>query len=80
MAKREHRYDRHGRIRLVARAEGYVMARRPGCAPFVLTERKWDSMDREPWSPERIAAAEAKGERNRRQAIAFARLLGGANV
>ena len=52
-AKREFEADRYGhnhssaynphwsRITYMANAAGYVMARRPGCKPFVLTEKQW---------------------------------------
>lgn len=29
------------KIKYLAHAKGYVMARRPGCSPFVLTEKQW---------------------------------------
>lgn len=38
------RYDDRGPIVLMAVAKGYVMVRRPGCIPFVLTERDWQAM------------------------------------
>lgn len=31
------------RITYLAHAKGYVMARRPGCRPFVITEALWRS-------------------------------------
>lgn len=31
------------RIVHLAHASGYVMARRPGCLPFVLSEKVWDT-------------------------------------
>jgi hypothetical protein len=31
----------HGVLRFMARSGGYVMVRRPRCAPFVLTEKEW---------------------------------------
>lgn len=36
-------------VRLMARADGYVMVRHSGCIPFVITEREWDALP-----PERI--------------------------
>lgn len=52
--QRKFRRDRYGhnhntgtgephwsRITYLAHAKGYVMARRPGCIPFVLTEKQW---------------------------------------
>lgn len=35
------RTDDRGPLRLMAKAEGYVMVRRPGCVPFVLQESDW---------------------------------------
>lgn len=35
------RFDKGGPIRCMANAEGYVMVRRPGCAPFVLSCKEW---------------------------------------
>lgn len=35
------REDRYGPLRLMAIAEGYVMARRKGCAPFVVSIDEW---------------------------------------
>jgi uncharacterized Fe-S cluster-containing radical SAM superfamily protein len=29
------------RLRLMARAEGYVMVRYKGCAPFIMREKDW---------------------------------------
>lgn len=42
------RFDGHGRVRLMAVADNYVMCRRPGCIPFVLSVQKWNAMSREP--------------------------------
>lgn len=36
--------DRHGELRLMAAAKGYVMVRRPGCMPFVMSGKEWDRM------------------------------------
>ena len=33
-----------GRVRYMAHADGYVMARRPGCIPFVVAQREWLSL------------------------------------
>lgn len=33
-----------GPIRLMAKAEGYVMVRRPGCLPFILSVKEWESL------------------------------------
>jgi hypothetical protein len=50
MAKRiaEERHDNHGPIRLMAQADGYRMVRRPGAAPFVMTDREWQALWLEP--------------------------------
>lgn len=42
------RYDALGPIRIMAEAEGYMMVRRPGRAPFVLEKRDWNSLSKEP--------------------------------
>lgn len=44
----ERRYDRYGEFRWMTEAEGYVMCRRKGCGPFVLTRREWDALARRP--------------------------------
>lgn len=41
MAATEFAYDDHGKLRLMARAENYVMVRRPHCLPFVMDAHKW---------------------------------------
>lgn len=45
MKERRHfeaeRGDDHGRLRFMARADGYVMVRRPGAAPYCITEKDW---------------------------------------
>lgn len=33
-----------GPIKAMACADGYVMCRRPGCIPFVLTVKEWDRL------------------------------------
>lgn len=35
------RHDKDGQLKLMAVAEGYVMARRKGCPPFVVPVQKW---------------------------------------
>ncbi|WP_206934167.1 hypothetical protein [Roseococcus thiosulfatophilus] len=43
------RFDVNGRpIRLMAAADGYVMAQRPGCEPFVLPMRRWEVLATKP--------------------------------
>lgn len=32
-----------GEVRLMCMAEGYVMARRPGCLPFIVSAEDWAS-------------------------------------
>jgi hypothetical protein len=44
----ERRYDQFGEFRLMARAEGYVMFRRKGCAAHVMTEAEWDRLSKQP--------------------------------
>jgi hypothetical protein len=39
----------HGRIAYVAHGKGYVMARRPGCEPWVISEALWRSFPY--WTP-----------------------------
>ena len=63
----EERYDVHGPVRLMAQAAGYRMVRRPGCMPFVLTDREWAALFVDPVPPVRplrevAAAVEAAGE------------------
>jgi hypothetical protein len=41
--RREERW-REGVLRLMARADGWVMCRRPGCIPFTMTERQWNEL------------------------------------
>ena len=38
-----------GVIRFMAEAEGYVMARRPNCLPFLITKEKWDRCEPVEW-------------------------------
>lgn len=42
--KHEYRQWKHGPVRLVGPKEPYVMVRRPGAAPMVITKREWDAM------------------------------------
>lgn len=62
MSKVEERKDRHGIIRSMAAAEGYVMVRRPGCMPFVLSGKEWARM-RTPAAYDEHAAAYDKAMR-----------------
>ena len=36
--------DYYGSIRKMASADGYVMVRRPGCTPFIMSEQAWLSL------------------------------------
>lgn len=38
------RIDEYGIIKVIARSGGYIMARRPGLMPFVLTEKEWNKL------------------------------------
>jgi hypothetical protein len=53
MKLRQTRRDPTGPIRLMAEADGYVMVRRPGCLPFVLSAANWLALPltTEPESP-----------------------------
>lgn len=52
-AKRESRYDQHGEFRLMTEASGYVMYRRPGRLPSVMSRKEWDALaDRPPQTAE----------------------------
>ena len=42
------RYDAFGKIKKLCEAEGYVMARRLGCAPFVLSLGAWELLAKTP--------------------------------
>lgn len=77
MAKtnREVRYDRYGKFVFMAEADGYVMARRPRCMPHVYSRKKWDAMDREPWSDDKIAAFDAAERKKREQGEVLVRFL-----
>lgn len=43
LPRREERW-REGVLRLMARADGWVMFRRPGCIPGTMTEREWNEL------------------------------------
>jgi len=45
------REDRYGPFRLMAYAEGYVMARRKGCAPFVCPLAEWVALHNDKQQP-----------------------------
>ena len=40
----KHDRSKDGRIVYMAHAKNYVMVRRPGCVPFVLTEKEWRTL------------------------------------
>lgn len=44
----ERRHDQYGEMRLMSEAEGFVMVRRKGCAPFVITRVEWDNLSKNP--------------------------------
>jgi hypothetical protein len=39
------RRDQHGVMRMMAVADGYVMVRRPGALPFVMSREDWMALD-----------------------------------
>lgn len=75
VARKECRYDNHGRIVLVARGSGYVMVRRPGCLPFVKTEKQWAKMDAEPWAEDRLQRHKAAAAKRQAESVAIVRFL-----
>ena len=42
------RYDNRGKIKKMCEAEGYIKARRLGCAPFVLSLGAWELLAKTP--------------------------------
>lgn len=42
--KGERRIDRDAVSVKMAEADGYVMVRRPGCIPYVMSKRKWEAL------------------------------------
>ena len=42
------RYDSRGKIKKVCEADGYVMARRPSCFPFVISLGSWELLPNNP--------------------------------
>ena len=56
----EKRYDRYGEFRLITEAEGYVMARRKGCTPFLITRTEWDSFRRYPIPGPKLVLVDGK--------------------
>ena len=41
---RESREYKGGELRLMVRTNGYCMVRKPGCVPFVLSEKEWRAL------------------------------------
>lgn len=35
------RFDKHGKVKMMAMIDGYVLCRRPNCMPFVLSWKEW---------------------------------------
>jgi hypothetical protein len=44
----ERRYDQYGEFRLMVEAEGYVMFRRHGAGPHVMSRKAWDALSMTP--------------------------------
>lgn len=42
--KTEWRIDRDWPSKLMVKADGYVMVRRPGCIPYVMWEKDWEKL------------------------------------
>lgn len=61
MGKHVARWHNGAESREMARANGWVMVRRPGCAPYTIGEREWDALpsaeDGRRWHEEYRAAA-----------------------
>jgi hypothetical protein len=53
MSKRIAKFEGGSKITEMARADGYVMCRRPHCMPFVISAADFDALD--DYSPEREA-------------------------
>jgi len=51
-----------GEITMVAEGAGYVMARRKGAMPFVLTAREWKDLTLAPHSPAQRDLADRAGK------------------
>lgn len=47
----ERRFDRYGELRLMVEAGGYVMVRRKGAMPFVISWREWAELPHESVEP-----------------------------
>lgn len=52
------REDQYGTFRLMAYAEGYVMARRKGGMPFVLTVEEWNAIRKPGNGPANLSVVE----------------------
>jgi hypothetical protein len=44
----DRRYDGYGPFRVMACADGYVMARRPHCMPMIFSLAEWRELDPRP--------------------------------
>lgn len=44
MAKRIAKWDRGDESREMARADNWVMVRRPGCIPYTMFAKEWDAL------------------------------------
>ena len=44
------RQDKHGRLEIMGHARGYVMVRRSGAMPFVMTVKEWLALPE--WKPD----------------------------
>lgn len=58
LSMHEPRWDRGAESRYMVDAQGYVMVRRPGCAPYVMTLKDWMKL---PSAADGLAAKEAYG-------------------
>ena len=38
------RFDRHGRVMLLSQWGKWLMVRRPGCVPYVVSTKEWEAM------------------------------------
>lgn len=44
MRKKIAKWDRGDESREMARADNWVMARRPGCIPYTISAKEWDAL------------------------------------
>ena len=69
------RRDNGGPIVLMAEADGYVMARRPGCLPFVMWAGDWDAFSRLCADPDTDTLIRCETESGARFLIDSSRLI-----